>query len=328
VAIQMRIDIFCPNWSHGLNASAKVLLSSIGASFGARASCRLIMMPWRSYEPGASVNPEIARNLGDVAIFMERVFKAPFLGDYQRRILFPNPEWLDPASVAATREVIDTIAHKTRYSLAVLSKAFPALSHQYVGFTSMDPERTVGDYEAFAHFRGKAETRHTRSLIDIWAKDRTLPPIHVQAYGPDVGLDIGSWLSDGRINMFLGKFATDDAYFDSISRFGMHLCTSQVEGFGHYINEARAMRALTITLDAPPMNELVTEECGLLVRSSSKLPANLGTRFLASAEDLRAAIHRALSLSVAERKARGRAARHAYEQGRDAFQEGLRAVLS
>jgi multisubunit Na+/H+ antiporter MnhB subunit len=41
---------------------------------------------------------------------------------------------------------------------------------------------------------------------------------------------------------------------------------SEREGFGHYINEARAVGAFVISTDHPPMNELVTPERGALVK--------------------------------------------------------------
>lgn len=47
----------------------------------------------------------------------------------------------------------------------------------------------------------------------------------------------------------------------------IHVCASEREGFGHYINEARAAGALVVSTDHPPMNELITpgvkRECRL-----------------------------------------------------------------
>jgi hypothetical protein len=37
---------------------------------------------------------------------------------------------------------------------------------------------------------------------------------------------------------------------------GIHVCPSSTEGFGHYINEARAIGRLVMVPDAPPMNEV------------------------------------------------------------------------
>lgn len=60
------------------------------------------------------------------------------------------------------------------------------------------------------------------------------------------------------------------AEFEDVRRLqnshGIHVCVSEREGFGHYINEARAVGALVVTTNHPPMNELITEETGVLVQ--------------------------------------------------------------
>ncbi|GLE06529.1 hypothetical protein PINS_up015855 [Pythium insidiosum] len=45
------------------------------------------------------------------------------------------------------------------------------------------------------------------------------------------------------------------------------LCPSVMEGYGHYINQARAAGGLILAPDTPPMNELVTEDSGVLISS-------------------------------------------------------------
>jgi hypothetical protein len=42
-------------------------------------------------------------------------------------------------------------------------------------------------------------------------------------------------------------------------------CCLALQGFGHYINEARASGAFIISTDHPPMNELVPAKIGLLI---------------------------------------------------------------
>lgn len=51
----------------------------------------------------------------------------------------------------------------------------------------------------------------------------------------------------------------------------VHICPSERESFGHYINEARAAAAVVITVDHPPMNELVSPKAGVLVNPQKLL---------------------------------------------------------
>jgi hypothetical protein len=59
--------------------------------------------------------------------------------------------------------------------------------------------------------------------------------------------------------------------FDDIRRLqaasGVHICASEREGFGHYLNEARGAGALVISTDHPPMNEMVQDGVtGVLIK--------------------------------------------------------------
>ncbi|GAB9476764.1 hypothetical protein Gpo141_00013822, partial [Globisporangium polare] len=46
------------------------------------------------------------------------------------------------------------------------------------------------------------------------------------------------------------------------------LCTSRMEGYGHYINQARVSGGVILTSDGAPMNELVTSsDMGVLVEA-------------------------------------------------------------
>jgi len=56
-----------------------------------------------------------------------------------------------------------------------------------------------------------------------------------------------------------------DKYVEIKNRIGIHLCPSIVEGFGHYINEGRKLKSLVITSNLPPMNELISNDSGILI---------------------------------------------------------------
>ena len=50
---------------------------------------------------------------------------------------------------------------------------------------------------------------------------------------------------------------------------GVHICPSLIEGWGQYIDEGRRAKAVVLTLDAPPMNELIKDgTTGILVKAS------------------------------------------------------------
>jgi glycosyltransferase involved in cell wall biosynthesis len=62
----------------------------------------------------------------------------------------------------------------------------------------------------------------------------------------------------------------DAAYYELLSKANVAICVSSKEGFGHYINEARYFNTYIITVDAPPMNELVNTNMGYLITEYTK----------------------------------------------------------
>jgi glycosyltransferase involved in cell wall biosynthesis len=106
-----------------------------------------------------------------------------------------------------------------------------------------------------------------------------------------------------------------------------HLCPSATEGFGHYIVEAMSVGAVVITLDAPPMNEMITPERGILVPWSRIGTQHLATIFHFEDPSMERAIERALAMGDARCDAMGAASRAWYEAERAAFPGRLDAAL-
>ena len=49
----------------------------------------------------------------------------------------------------------------------------------------------------------------------------------------------------------------------------VHMCPSLIEGWGQYIDEGRRAKSIVVTLNAPPMNELIqNDKTGILVKAS------------------------------------------------------------
>ncbi|WP_063465521.1 hypothetical protein [Ectothiorhodospira sp. BSL-9] len=314
------VDLYVPSHSYGLTHDAEVLEEALQARpAGPGLRARRIPVPLavsEGREPMAF--PGGLGRLGQLAIFIERVFEADWLAGYRHRALLVNPEWLEPPSAAAAAHWIDTFLHKSRAAITALTEAFPEQRHVYVGFTSKDPGVRVNDYLAFSHFRGRSRRRMTGEIQALWQACPELPTLWLQVRGQDVPGNGAGWQRQGNMHHFSGWLAPE-AYFPALARGGIQLCTSQVEGFGHYINEARAMAALVITLDAPPMNELITPKNGILVPARPAHRQALGQVYQTSRDRLSEAVNRALAMPEAARAERGRRARADFLAQREAF---------
>ncbi len=97
----------------------------------------------------------------------------------------------------------------------------------------------------------------------------------------------------------------------------VHLRPSETEGFGNYVLEAMSFKALTVTAAAPPMNELVTTQRGLLVPYNKTWQRDLATWYGFDAQALEAQIDHILGMDEAEKMRLG-------DAGRDFFIENDR----
>ena len=315
------IDIYCPDWSVGLRVDASMVSQAIERTFWGRFRPRILLVPRQVYRGKTRLEdtPAAPAIPGRAAIFIERVFQAAILRQYEKKMALPNPEWFGPQASRDARAMIDVFLHKSRYSTRVLGDLFPGATHHYIGFTSPDPGVCVANYHDFCHFRGKATTRNSQTLLDLWGGRPDLPALHLQAYGDDIGLKVRRWLSCGNMNVMFGYHARPSDYFQDLARGGIHLCTSEVEGFGHCLNESRAMSALVLCVDAPPMNELMSSEFAVLATPVGQTPQHQGMRFHVTQKVLSEAVERVLALSPTRRRQMGALAREAYEADDRAF---------
>ena len=288
----MQIVIVGSN-SGGMKVDAEVLRQALalGArSLGAEVEIQTVHLPWRMYLDDSPVRADRLKlsRPPDVVIFLENIIAVePAFPGGAVKILVPNLEWM--SSITERRmSQIDQVWHKSRTSLDTLTEAFADVSHHYLGFTSIDPNLTVQGYDAFAHFRGKAPRRHSNEIISAWRSRPDYPVLKHHFYSDDLDPDafvFSEWLSWNNIRVRVGKME-QAAYFDALKSCGIHLCTSAGEGFGHYINEARAMSAVAVVVDAAPMNELIDETCGILIPPRTSYPCYRGRRHRIETADI------------------------------------------
>jgi glycosyltransferase involved in cell wall biosynthesis len=217
-------------------------------------------------------------------------------------VLIPNQEYLG-------REVFDRVSHcrevwcKTRYAEALLKRERFAV--RYIGFTGKDilqPDIST-DYSRCIHVAGRSHLKGTRQLLSAWQRHPEWPELLVvtqqQAFLNYVAPNI----------RFMVNYLSDRDLHWLMNSYGIHLCISETEGFGHYISEAMSARAVVITTNAPPMNELVSDTFAVLVDAEASSAMGLGVTFKVRDDDLEKKIERTLTLPLATKAAMGALAR-------------------
>jgi glycosyltransferase involved in cell wall biosynthesis len=121
----------------------------------------------------------------------------------------------------------------------------------------------------------------------------------------------------------------DDAELKRLqNRCAFHVCPSEAEGWGYYLVEALSVGAATITVDAPPMNELVTVERGILVPYGQTRRQWLAERYLFDERALATSVEHALAMTPEEISARGTAARRWFLQNKAGFPGRVKRALT
>src|SRR5205823_4365061 len=145
---------------------------------------------------------------------------------------------------------------------------------RYVGFFSPDPWDAAipKDYTRWVHIAGRSPLKGTCEIVRTWEENPDLPSLTIVARTNFFGGH-----DCPHLHLVEGRVA--DAEFVRIqNEYGIHLCPSTAEGWGHTLVEGMFTQALVVTTDAPPMNEHVTAERGVLCPSSYLEPFHCGFR--------------------------------------------------
>ena len=255
-------------------------------------------------------------NCEDCVIFLERV-RARWLRRARRFLLIPNQERYAKRDIGLLARV-DHVLVKSQHAREVFSKHHPSV--QYIGFTSIDRrlEGATPDYTRFFHLAGGSSLKGTAALIDVWARHPEWPVLTILYHRPD---HIGRLPANIAL---IRRYLPDEELRAMQNAFGIHLCPSLGEGWGHAIVEGMSCGAAVVTTDAPPMNEIVGPDRGVLVPYRHSEPRKLGFSYYVDLDALEAAIERLSAMPVEAKAALGRRARAWFETN----DHGFRAVRS
>lgn len=246
------------------------------------------------------------RKVADVVVHLERIHPA-WLGAAAHHVLIPNQERF-PERHAGRLGHVNRVLAKTRHA----REAFAGLGANsiHLGFTSLDRRDSSmpRDWNRFFHLAGGSTLKGTEDVLALWRAHPEWPElvlVQKRANAPgsvpaNVTL-LSGYLDDGELKRLQNTC-------------GIHLCPSRSEGWGHHIVEAMSCGAVVVTTDAPPMNEHVTADCGVLVRAGWSRPRHLGHEYFMDRHALEATITDLVSRPTGFARSIGAGARARFEE--------------
>jgi hypothetical protein len=315
-----RVNLIAWNNSVGLGRDIELLGSALASrgfevtySTWGRGKLRKLAHRWKARALGLWHRWRGPRY--DLTLMLEHA-RPEYLPWARSNAFVPNPEFCKAEDVAALSGV-DAVFVKTREA----ARIFDALGCRtaYIGFTSPDRlDRDVPRERSFFHLAGRSGHKGTQALLALWRAHPQWPRLTV-VQSPRMAQP---GAAAGNILHLVGYMEDDELRrLQNASVF--HLCPSETEGFGHYLVEAMSVGAVTLTLDAAPMNELVRPERGVLVAAHAAGTQRLATIHRFAPEPMKQAIERMIAMDDAEAARLGAAARDWYERNAAQFAQRL-----
>ncbi|HBB31914.1 MAG TPA: group 1 glycosyl transferase [Cyanobacteria bacterium UBA8803] len=295
------------------NAGFRVTVYPVGKPTLGHKLQRLGTCLHRAASYACTARPPYAINL-----FIENIIPSWF--SYARiNCLIPNQEWFREESRPYLTE-IDYILCKTKFAQDIFEKL--GCITEFISFTSTDrfQENHAKNYDAFFHMASSLQ-KGSNTLIDIWQRHPEWPCLTikqtrkgiVQVAAPNIE--------------YITNYLDDEALGQYQNYYGIHLCPSEAEGFGHNIGEAMSCQAVALTTNAPPMNELIAPNRGILADYGKTKVQRLGINYYVDPQDLEQKVNQVLGMAYAEKKQLGENARDWYQQNDQFFRRRLVEVI-
>eukprot|EP00299_Pterocystis_sp_00344_P012752 c6164_g1_i1.p1 GENE.c6164_g1_i1~~c6164_g1_i1.p1 ORF type:complete len:387 (+),score=38.54 c6164_g1_i1:163-1161(+) len=252
-----------------------------------------------------------------------------------------NIDWLSPLHLATPG--LSLVVCKTAVCTEVVLNQRQLHNYTfkvvYTKFTSNDlqPYSHNINWNQFIHVAGRSPTKNTAAVIFSWVLHPEFPPLTILANNnPLISRILTNLAGQGvkylpkNIRIIEEDLPTEE-FAKIVANAGVHICPSGVEGFGHYLNEARSIGAVIISVDHAPMNELVNSSSAILITPSSTTEwgaiPNLDYRYaVIQPPDIINAVERVMRMSEDEKYQMGRRARERYEADTAAFELAGKAL--
>lgn len=304
----MKINIIARTNGVGLDRDVDLIRAALvsAGGFDVTVSHYRSIPPFRRLFPG--------RTRYDANIFLERVYPRWF-GSAKTNLLVPNQEHF-PRRLLGSLKHISHILCKSRHAEEIFSRHGDA---RFIGFTSADllDEAVQPDYQSFFHLAGRSTQKGTDTILALWRKNPAWPQLTVvqckENAPPEAPENV----------RLITEYVPHEEIKRHLNRHGVHLCTSSSEGWGHYIVEAMSCRALVVTTDGPPMNEIISPERGVLVPWHRQTPRHLGTDWHVDPDKLEILVNELLRMPAETKQLYGLKAREWFTANDARFAKAL-----
>lgn len=224
---------------------------------------------------------------------------------------------------------------KTKQAFNILKEYLPQSNIIYTGFTSIDryDPSVTKDYNKFIHICGKSPHKGTLSLIKAWVKSPEFPMLTVICRNDyNVVDNIMKNNGDGASNItILSSFISEEKLNHMINEFGVHICSSEHEGWGHYMSEAMSCRNIVLYTDKPPFSERIDNLSGVGIECKNNYDRyDSGIKLLSnkvSPEEIIDSVNKVLDMSLEERYIMGENARAMFLHNDITFKNRLIKIL-
>lgn len=262
------------------------------------------------------------RSQFDVNLFDESIFPE-YLPQARLNALFVHPEWFRDENLPFVPG-LDFLLCKTPSGVE-MCRHLPAAAIN-LDFTS--PDKRLAGFDRRGqlrclHLAGQSAVKGSEAVVEAWSHHPEWPELIVVRRARRYGNEEAPGLPALPNVRYLTDFVSNEELQRLQNDCEVHVIPSQAEGYGHVIGEAMSCGVIVVTTDAPPMNELVTPDRGVLVSVARSEPMRLSRRSFVDGPDLERKLSRVFAMPAVERAELGRRARAWY----DAQDARFRAAL-
>jgi glycosyltransferase involved in cell wall biosynthesis len=199
--------------------------------------------------------------------------------------------------------------------------AFTSPDKRITGFVRRGPVQCL-------HLSGQSALKGTEAVVEAWSRHPEWPELIVVRRSHRYGGSEAPPLPPLPNVKYRQDYVPAGELRQLQNDCEVHVIPSQAEGYGHVIGEAMACGAVVVTTDAPPMNELVSRDRGVLIRVARSEPMRRSMRNFIDVGDLEARLSDVFAMPPERRAELGRNAREWYESQDRHFRNQLSAFLA